>query len=132
MARRKDARRLDVRPPVAVGHIRLQVSKVAPAADFFETIGMRRIFRQKNFAVLELRGGTHLVISESAKKIRAGTAAPFDLMVDDIAAAHADYAAKELSPTAITSGSIHSSFHVSGPDGYKLKITSSHAGGRAV
>jgi hypothetical protein len=93
---------------------------------------LRRIFRQKNFAVLELRGGTHLVISETAKKVRAGTAAPFDLMVDDIDAAHADYTAKGFEPGEIKSGSIHSSFHLSGPDGYQVKITSSHTGRRAV
>ena len=126
------ARKNDERPPVAVGHIRLQVSEIAPAAEFFESVGMRRIVRSANFAVLELRGGTHLILSPTSKKIRAGTAAPFDLMVDDIEAAHADYAAKELSPSEITSGSIHSSFYVSGPDGYKLKITSSHAGNRPV
>jgi catechol 2,3-dioxygenase-like lactoylglutathione lyase family enzyme len=126
------AKRADERPPVAVGHIRLQVSEVARSAEFFEAIGMRRIFRQKNFAVLELRGGTHLVLSETRKKIRAGTPAPFDLMVDDVAAAHAEFAALGLEPTAIASGSIHSSFHVATPDGHKLKITSSHAGRRPV
>jgi catechol-2,3-dioxygenase len=121
-----------MRPPVAVGHIRLQVSEVAPAAEFFETVGMRRIVRHSNFAVLELRGGTHLILSATTKKIRAGTAAPFDLMVDDVEATHAEYAAKGLAPSELTSGSIHSSFYVTGPDGYRLKITSSHAGNRPV
>jgi catechol 2,3-dioxygenase-like lactoylglutathione lyase family enzyme len=126
------ARKSDDRPPVAVGHIRLQVNDVAPATAFFENIGMRRIVRQSNFAVLELRGGTHLVLSATSKKIRAGTAAPFDLMVDDVEAAHAEFAAKGLEPGTVKSGSIHSSFYLPGPDGYKLKITSSHAGGRPV
>jgi hypothetical protein len=126
------AKHADERPPVAVGHIRLQVGDVGPAAEFFEAIGMRRIVRQKNFAVLELRGGTHLVLSETSKKIRAGTAAPFDLMVDDVAATHAEFAALGFEPTPISSGSIHSSFHVATPDGYQLKITSSHAGNRPV
>jgi hypothetical protein len=126
------AKSADQRPPVAVGHIRLQVSEVGPTAEFFETIGMRRIVRQKSFAVLELRGGTHLVLSETSKKIRPGTAAPFDLMVDDVAATHGEFATLGLEPTPISSGSIHSSFHVETPDGYKLKITSSHAGNRPV
>jgi hypothetical protein len=53
-------------------------------------------------------------------------------MVDDVEAAHAEFAALGLAPTPITSGSIHSSFHVATPDGHKLKITSSHAGNRPV
>ena len=55
------ARKNDERPPVAVGHIRLQVSEIAPAAEFFESVGMRRIVRSANFAVLELRGGTFTI-----------------------------------------------------------------------
>ena len=37
-----------------------------------------------------------------------------------------------LSPGDIASGTIHSSFELAGPDGYRLKITSSHTGGRPV
>src|SRR6202040_3738999 len=57
-----------------------------------------------------------------------GSAAPFDLMVDDIEAARRDYAAKGLGPSDISRGRIHDSFHVTGPDGYDFTITSSHAG----
>ena len=63
---------------------------------------------------------------------KPGTAAPFDLMVDDIEAAHRDYMAKGLGPSDISRGRIHDSFHVAGPDGYDLTVNSSHAGGRPV
>ena len=51
---------------------------------------------------------------------------------DDIDAAHQKYGKKNFDPSDITSGSIHSSFFIRIPSGHKLKITSSHAGKRAV
>ncbi len=65
-------------------------------------------------------------------EIAPGTPAPIDLMVDDLDAAREACAARGLAPTEITEGSVHRSFHVSGPDDYSVKITSSHTGGRAV
>ena len=81
---------------------------------------------------IELRGGTHLIINRSRKKIGEGTVAPVDLMVDDVEAMRAYCQKKRLKPSKITSGSVHSSFHVPGPDGWSIKITSSHTGGRPV
>jgi Ion channel len=53
---------LDLRPPVAVGHVRLTVRDVGAAVSWFETIGLRPIVTRDEVAVLELRGGTHLVV----------------------------------------------------------------------
>jgi catechol 2,3-dioxygenase-like lactoylglutathione lyase family enzyme len=120
------------RPPVAVGHVRLQTHCVPETIDFFRAIGLRHIFRKETFGVLELRGGTHLVISKRDKPIRRATPAPFDIMVDDIEKTRRTYEKKGFEPTEITSGTIHSSFFVRIPSGHKLKITSSHAGNRPV
>lgn len=120
------------RPPVAVGHVRLETDRVPETIDFFRAIGMRHIVRKETFGVLEMRGGTHLVISRREKPVRKGTLAPFDIMVDDIENARKTYGKKGFEPTEITSGSIHSSFFVPVPSGHKLKITSSHAGNRPV
>ena len=126
------AAKKDPRPPVAVGHVRLMASDVAAAAEWCEAVGLRPIFAAADFAVLELRGGTHLVLRKAEKKPRRGTGAPFDLMVDDIASAHRDYAAKGLSPGEIARGRIHDSFTLPGPDGQLFTVTSSHAGDRPV
>jgi hypothetical protein len=122
----------DNRPPVAIGHVRIESHDVGGAIDFFKALGLRDIFRGDRFGVLELRGGTHLIVSGRDKPIRKGTPALFDIMVDDIDAAHRKYGKKNFAPSEITSGSIHSSFFISAPSGHKLKITSSHAGRRAV
>jgi len=53
-------------------------------------------------------------------------------MVDDIDAAHRDYAEKGLSPSEISRGRIHDSFKVAGPDGWTFTINSSHASGKPI
>ena len=82
--------------------------------------------------MLELRGGTHLIVRGGEHEIAPGQMAPIDLMVDDVRATHARYCEMGLDPSEITSGSVHSSFTIPFPDGYRLKITSSHTGGRPV
>jgi hypothetical protein len=123
---------LDQRPPVAVGHVRLPTTDIAAAANWLETVGLRPIFASAELAVLELRGGTHVVVRQAEQPVSAGAAAPFDLMVDDIEAARRDYAAKGLEPSDISRGRIHDTFHIPGPAGYEFTVCSSHAGGRAV
>ncbi|HZT87269.1 MAG TPA: hypothetical protein VFA12_04815 [Stellaceae bacterium] len=85
-----------------------------------------------DFAVLELRGGTHVVVRESEPRPAPGAVAPFDLMVDDIDAAHRDYAAKGLSPSPVRRGRIHDSFDLPGPSGWTFTVNSSHASGKPV
>ena len=120
------------RPPVAVGHVRLPVKNVPATSAFLQGLGLRRLVEEDTFAVLELRGGTHLVLEKSPRRPKPGTQAPVDFMVDDVRRARAKYAKKGMKPTRIKSGTIHSSFFVAGPDGWSFKITSSHTGGRPV
>jgi hypothetical protein len=123
---------IDQRPPVAVGHVRLPVGDVAAAARWLETAGLRPIVQMDELAVLELRGGTHVVVRKTEPPPASGTAAPFDLMVDDVDATHRDYAAKGLSPTPISRGRIHDSFQVAGPSGWLFTINSSHTSDKPV
>ena len=53
-------------------------------------------------------------------------------MVDNVDATHKDYAARGMEPSEMERGRIHDSFTVSGPDGYEITITSSHASGKPV
>ncbi|HXP05840.1 MAG TPA: VOC family protein [Stellaceae bacterium] len=119
------------RPPVAVGHVRLPCVDVAEAARWLETVGLRPIVTMEDLAVLELRGGTHVVVRK-AEPPAPGAIAPFDLMVDDVDATHHDYTEKGLSPTPIKRGRIHDSFEVPGPDGWTFTVNSSHASGKPV
>ena len=123
--------KIDPRPPVAVGHVRLPVADVGAAARWLEGVGLRPIATMEELAVLELRGGTHVVVRKTEPPA-PGTPAPFDLMVDDIDAAHRDYAEKGLSPSPVRRGRIHDSFDLPGPDGWAFIVNSSHASGQPV
>ena len=122
----------DLRPPVAVGHVRLTATDVGAAARWLEEVGLRPIVTRGELAVLELRGGTHVVVRQAEQPAEPGAAAPFDLMVDDVDAAHRDYAAKGLSPSPIRRGRIHDSFELAGPGGWTFTVNSSHASGQPI
>lgn len=122
----------DERPRLAVGHVSLDVDDVAGAFAFFVRHGMRDIFRGEDFGVLELRGGTHLVLRRAETAVEAGRAAPFDLMVDDVERAREEFTSAGVAATGITRGRIHDTFHIEGPSGYRFQVTSSHAGDRVV
>ncbi|HZT50797.1 MAG TPA: VOC family protein [Stellaceae bacterium] len=126
------ARTASGRPPVAVGHVFFAATDVAAAGRWFEEAGLRPIAAGAGYAVLELRGGTHLVITRRARRRPKGAEAPFDLMVDDIDAAHRRFARQGSKPSRIRRGSIHDTFRVAGPDGCSVEIVSSHAGRRPV
>ena len=130
-ARRAARSQRDRRPPVAIGHVWFETANVAAAA-WLETVGLRPIAGDDDFAVLELRGGTHLVVTKAARRVKRGTEAPFDLMVDNLDRTHGDFAARGLAPSRIRRGSIHDSFALPGPDGIRITVLSSHAGRRPV
>ena len=85
---------------------------------------MRPVERNEHVAVLELRGGTHIVLVPGGRSDT--TDAPFDLMVEDLEATHAAWDAKGLRVSAIEHGRIHSAFSLRDPDGYVIEVNSSH------
>ena len=119
----------DARPDMAVGHMHLAVNDVRDAYRFFAKHGMREILERDDFAILELRGGTHLILDKADAPVVPGGRAPFDLMVDDVDAAHRRFVADGVAATAIERGNIHDSFTVEGPSGYVIPINSSHVAG---
>ena len=122
----------DERPPVAVGHVSLNVTDLARATTYFKAVGMRSVHEGDPITVLELRGGTHLILRAGAEPVANGAKAPFDLMVDDIDRTRDAYAAKGLAPSETKRGTIHDWFTITDPDGYEFTVTSSHASGLPV
>lgn len=118
---------MEGRPPVWIGHAVLPVNDVNASADFWRGIGMREVERNPQVAVLELRGGTHLVLVPGAPPGNAD--APFDIMVEDLDATHVEWKARGLDPSPIERGRIHSSFTLRDPNGYRVKVNSSHVVG---
>lgn len=121
----------DQRPPVWVGHIVLETDRLAESEQFMRTIGMRSVVQRPEVAVLELRGGTHLVLMAKAGAI-AGEA-PFDLMVEDLQATHQRFIELGLDPTPIArTSSNHECFTVREPSGHVITFMSNHVSGKPV
>ncbi len=116
----------DPRPAVWIGHVGLYSQKVPETIDFMLAIGMREIARGDDFAVLEMRGGTHLVVTaDPQSSLLRGS---FDLMVDDIDAAHTRFVELGFDPGEIERGNIHDSFEMREPGGTTILFNSSHVG----
>ena len=116
----------DPRPPVWIGHVAMYSDEVPATSEFMQAIGMRLIAGGDDFAVLEMRGGTHLVVT--AEKDSELIRGEFDLMVDDLDATHAHFVELGLEPGAIERGRIHDCFDVREPGGAQIRFNSSHVG----
>ena len=92
----------DPRPPVWVGHITMNTPTLKESTAAMLQVGMRPIVENENIAVLELRGGTHIVLRQDEGTEPIDT--EFDFMVEDVDATHAEYAAKGLSVSEIRRG----------------------------
>jgi rhodanese-related sulfurtransferase/catechol 2,3-dioxygenase-like lactoylglutathione lyase family enzyme len=128
--RKPDAK--DERPPMWIGHTALFVPDLAATRDFFVLLGLRLVGTYERVVILELRGGTHLILLPADKPIEAHARAAFDLMVDDIDATHAALAAAGLQPSAIEDGDIHRSFTITEPGGHSITVNSTHVTGLPV
>jgi hypothetical protein len=112
------------RPDVWIGHISMKTQVLDLSETFMKEIGLRSIFRGDTVAVLELRGGTHIVLSED--KSGEPTLAGFDFMVEDLDATHTQYKARGYTVSDIEEGSIHNSFVLTEPGGNQNKVNSTH------
>jgi hypothetical protein len=94
------------------------------------TIGMRSIFDGPEVSVYEMRGGTHVILMRKDEVV-AGDAS-FDLMVDDLHAAHERFTSLGLAPSSIEARPAidHEVFTVREPGGNVITFFSSHASGK--
>ena len=121
----------DVRPPVWIGHVVLETDRLSETTEFMHKLGMRPIIQRSEVAVLELRGGTHLVLIAKPEVV-AGQA-PFDLMVEDLRETHERFTELGLAPTDIQRVSPdHEGFTIQEPAGHVITFYSNHVSGRPV
>lgn len=114
------------RPPLWVGHISLDTDRLDETDAFMETLGMRSIFKSDTVAILELRGGTHIVLN--AKSVVEPRGAGFDLMVEELDTTHRRFQELGLKVSEISRGKIHDSFVITEPAGNTIKFNSTHVG----
>lgn len=109
-------------PRFGIGHVSMAAADVELLADFYASIGMRLVVDMGRMAILELRGGTHLILGAG----ESGTAT-LDLIVDDIDSTHAVLAAAGADPSTIQRGNPHDRFVANDPEGNTLVVNSNHA-----
>jgi hypothetical protein len=118
----------DLRPSVWIGHVVLETDRLAETEQFMLTIGMRSVVHRPEVAVLELRGGTHLVLMPGTGTVPGE--APFDLMVEDLEATHQHFIELGLDPMPIgTASANHRTFSVREPAGNTITFFSNHVSG---
>lgn len=114
----------DPRPRFGIGHVMLPANNAAVLMDFYTAVGMRLIVDMGRTAIVELRGGTHIVIHSGE-----GGSTSLDLIVDDIDETRAVMAAAGAEVSAITRGNPHDQFVATDPEGNTVVVNSNHAMG---
>ena len=123
-------------PAVAVGHVTKTVADLDASYQFYVHLGLRSFGKRDDMAILELRGGTHLLLFQ-----RGGEAAPgdvdtagFDLMIAgrtlaDLEAFRDSLVAAGLPATPIPEERFygHYRFETQDPDGARISVSTSHA-----
>ncbi len=122
----------DERPAVWIGHVTLPTTDVSKSLECLLKLGCRPLHQAEDIAILELRGGTHLLLLKSEHSIPSGAKAPFDLMVDDIGLAHKECTELGLSPSDIKDVPFHRAFTIVEPAGHEITINSTHVSDKPV
>jgi catechol 2,3-dioxygenase-like lactoylglutathione lyase family enzyme len=122
------------RPSVAIGHVTLTVSDVVRSAEFYKPLGIRAIVEREGIAILELRGGTHLLLFKAKSKPRRRVVRTFDFMVHDADAFRDALAARGIETSSVRDDRLsgHRMFEVTDPDGHVITVLSDHTEGRPV
>lgn len=95
---------------------------IAAMTDFYTSIGMRLVASMGRATILELRGGTHLILQGG----EPGSGS-LDLIVDDIDETRSIMEAAGANPSRIQRGNPHDRFTATDPEGNVLYVNSNHA-----
>ena len=113
-------------PEVSIGHVTLHTHRMRESVQFMQAIGMQMVYEGSEVSILELRGGTHLLLfpSEQAQSQDA----TFDLMVDDLHALYRKLVDQGYKLSMIEKHPEigHESFAVTEPSGARIVCYSSH------
>lgn len=112
----------DQRPRFGIGHVSITAADIDTMSEFYTAIGMRLVVNMGRASILELRGGTHLVIHSGEPGV-----ANLDLIVDDIDQTRAILEAEGASPSTIQRGNPHDRFTATDPEGNTLVVNSDHS-----
>ncbi len=119
----------DQRPLAAAGHLFFNVADARTAAKRLVNVGLREIFVSEKVVILELRGGTHMVVKTSDSPDEE---TPTDLMYDSLDNALKLYRSAGFKVGELVRGSIHDEFWATAPEGFRVHVNSSHVSDQPV
>ena len=129
-------------PPVAIGHVAMTVGELESSYRFYVDLGLRTIGKSDGMAILELRGGTHLLLFQRGGPDEAGDDGPFDrppaaaldLMIagrsqEELEAFRSHLVERGHAPDPILGQRFfgHHVFKAKDPDGNAVTVSTSHA-----
>jgi catechol 2,3-dioxygenase-like lactoylglutathione lyase family enzyme len=128
-------------PPVGIGHLSLTVADLEASYRFYTDLGLRSFGKGDGMAILELRGGTHLLLFQEGGPVGEDegpfdnvAAASIDLMLatrsrDELTAFRDAFAACGHAPEPIPDRQFfgHYVFKARDPDGNEVTVSTSHA-----
>ena len=131
---------------LAVGHLVFKVADLKSSCEFYSNLGIPPFFIEERVAIIELRGGTHLLLLEVDQLAGEGVAESltgqfherfseqFDLMIKGKGLNELKKYRSELISRGIAAGEIpdetffgHHLFGVKDPDGNGITIYTSHS-----
>ncbi len=112
----------DRRPRFGIGHMAITATDVDTLTNFYTAIGMRLVVNMGRMSIVELRGGTHIIIQSGEPGV-----ANLDLIVDDIDETRAVLDRAGASPSEIQRGNPHDRFIATDPEGNTLVVNSDHS-----
>jgi catechol 2,3-dioxygenase-like lactoylglutathione lyase family enzyme len=128
-------------PPLAIGHLSLTVGDVAACHRFYADLGLRTFDEREDMAILELRGGTHLLLFQRGAPF-ADAEGPFDgaraTSVDLMIAGRSRGELEAVRDRLVQHGHAadpildrqyfgHFVFKAKDPDGNEVTVSTSHA-----
>ena len=134
------------KPPVGVGHMSLTVADVGTSNRFYATLGLRIVGKGDDMSILELRGGTHLLLFQRGGA-SADAESPFDQPAPgaiDLMIEGRTFEELDAYRTALIAGGVrpdpipdqryfgHYIFKARDPDGNEVTVSTSHASDQPI
>ena len=118
---------------ISVGHILVSVKDAARSAEFYRRLELDVVGEFNGLVIIELRGGTHILLSESDPKQDVTPQRGIDLMIDGNTRTELETYRTSLIKNGIQAAPIniqprfgHYFFSINDPDGNHILFNTSH------
>ena len=120
-------------PQIGIGHVALAVNDVAASAHFYAELGLKPCFENEGMAILELRGGTHLLLFSRETDPAIPAVERVDLMIAERSRAGLEAYRESIVARGLAAGPIpdeefygHHMLRLRDPDGNEVVVATSH------